>query len=378
MTSSLPDRSVTYRTAGVDTEREESALARLTQLVQHTWPTGGGLGSVKLPLGYFANVIDLGHIGLAITTDGVGTKVLIAQMLEKYDTIGIDCVAMNVNDLLCVGATPLSMVDYIALQEMRPAMVEEIARGLCTGAAIANIALVGGEIAQLRDIVKGYQEGQGFDLAGTAIGTVPLDGILVGQDIQAGDVVVGIESNGIHSNGLTLARHVFFERHHFPLDAAFPELDRPLGEELLRPTHIYVPEVLDLLRQGLPIKALIHITSDGLLNLTRVAAEVGYIIEDLPAAPPIFSLIQTLGDVTDAEMYRVYNMGIGFCLIVQAEATEQVISVVRAHGKQAYKLGYAVRDARRRVYLKPKGLVGEGTQFFQFHAGHPVPDRPVS
>jgi len=365
MSSTPPQPPVAYSTAGVDTDREEAALQRLTRQVRQTWPVGGGVGAVKLDLGYFANVIDLGGIGLAISTDGVGTKALVAQMMHKYDTIGIDCVAMNVNDLLCVGATPVSMVDYIALQEPHPDLLEALAQGLCEGASSANISITGGEIAQMRDIIKGQRDGYGFDLAGTAVGTVPLDKIIVGQDIQAGDVVIGVASNGIHSNGLTLARHVFFERHQYAIDAAFPTLGCTLGEELLKPTHIYVREVLDILQQGLPVKALSHITSDGLLNLTRVAAAVGYVIEDLPPTPPIFSLIQQLGNVSDAEMFQVYNMGIGFCLVVQASAAERVRAILQSHGKPAYTLGYAVQDERRRVTIKPRRLYGENNRFFK-------------
>lgn len=364
MTTTSP-QNLTYQTVGVDTEQEEIALQRLIKRIRQTWPSGGGIGSIKLDIGYFANVVDFGGIGLAISTDGVGTKAIIAQMMEKYDTIGIDCVAMNVNDLLCVGATPVSMVDYIALQEPNPTLLEALGQGLCEGARIANISISGGEMAQLRDIIKGYREGFGFDLAGTAVGTIPLDKIIVGQDVQEGDVIIGVESNGIHSNGLTLARHVFFERHNYSIDASFPTLGRTLGEELLRPTYIYVREVLDVLHHGLPVKALIHITSDGFLNLTRVASAVGYIIEDLPADPPIFPLIQKLGDVSDAEMFHVYNMGIGFCIIVQADSAEHALSIVRSHGKRAYKIGHAILDKKRRVYIKPRGLVGEGNRFFR-------------
>src|SRR5262249_50829897 len=151
---------------------------------------------------------------------------LVAQMMGKYDTIGIDCVAMNVNDVLCVGATPISMVDYIALQEPHPDFLEAIGEGLYEGARRAKISICGGEIAQLREIVKSHsdREGYGFDLAGTAVGIVSLDKIIIGQDIQAGDAVIGIESNGIHSNGLTLARHVFFERHNYSVDTLLPPL----------------------------------------------------------------------------------------------------------------------------------------------------------
>jgi phosphoribosylformylglycinamidine cyclo-ligase len=365
MKSPSPEHLVAYRAAGVDTEREEIALERLIRKIRPTWSLGDGTGSVKLDIGYFANVLDIGGIGLAISTDGVGTKVIIAQMMGKYDTIGIDCVAMNVNDLICVGATPVSMVDYLAVQELNPDMVEAIAEGLSTGARSANISISGGEIAQLHDIVQGYREGYGFDLAGTAIGTVPLDKILVGQALQEGDVVIGIESNGIHSNGLTLARHVFFERNRYPIDASFSTLERPLGEELLRPTHIYVREAVELLKQSIPVKALIHITSDGLLNLTRVAADVGYVIEELPPVPPIFGLIQQYGEVTKAEMFQVYNMGIGFCIIVSADAVERVLSIVRSHGKRAYTIGHAVWDQERRVTLKPHGLIGKGNRFVE-------------
>ena len=365
MKTPSPEHLVAYRTAGVDTEQEEIALQRLIKKIRPTWSFGAGIGAVRLDIGYFANVLDIGGIGLAISTDGVGTKVIIAQMMGKYDTVGIDCVAMNVNDLICVGATPVSMVDYLAVQELNPDMVEAIAEGLSTGARSANISISGGEIAQLRDIVKGYREGYGFDLAGTAIGTVALDKIIVGQALQEGDVVVGIESNGIHSNGLTLARHVFFERNNYPIDASFPTLERSLGEELLRPTHIYVREVVDILKQGIPVKALIHITSDGLLNLSRVATDVGYVIEELPPIPPIFDLIQQHGDISKAEMFQVYNMGIGFCIIVSADALERVLAMVRSHGKRAYAIGQAVWDKERRVSLKPYGLIGKGNRFFE-------------
>jgi phosphoribosylformylglycinamidine cyclo-ligase len=356
--------TTTYLEAGVDTDREETALKRLVSRIRPTWPTHRGIGTVRLPIGYFANVIDLGGgIGLAISADGVGTKVLIAQMIGKYDTVGIDCVAMNVNDLLCVGATPISMVDYLALQDPDPDMVDGLAKGLAAGAQLANISIAGGEMAQLRDIIKGYKEGLGFDLAGMAIGTVALDKIIIGQHIEEGDVIVGIESNGIHSNGLSLARRILFEEHKYPADATFPSLKHSLGEELIKPTHIYVREVLEILNQGIPVKALIHITSDGFLNLTRVESKVSYIIEQLPPTPTIFSLIQDLGQVPDEEMFRVYNMGIGFCVIVPAKETERVLSIVRAHQKTAHCIGYAIPDERRQVVIKRKNLIGQGKRF---------------
>jgi phosphoribosylformylglycinamidine cyclo-ligase len=356
----------TYQHAGVDTDRGSIGLSRIVSRIQQTWPAGEGIGSVKLPIGYFANVINMGDgIGMAISADGIGTKAIIAQMMGKYDTVGIDCVAMNVNDLICVGATPLSLVDYIAVQDPNPDLLDDLSKGLCAGAEMAKISISGGEIAQLQDIIKGYKQGFGFDLVGTAVGRVALDKILVGQNIEAGDIIIGIESNGIHSNGLTLARHVFFERNTYTIDTSFPALDRSLGAELLRPTHIYVQEALDILSRNIPVKAFIHITSDGFLNLTRVVQEVGYIIDALPPIPPVFRLIQEHGRVSDEEMFRVYNMGIGLCIVVAPQEADRVLSIIQSHHKTAHKIGYAVSDKERRVRIKQYGLVGQGKQFFK-------------
>jgi phosphoribosylformylglycinamidine cyclo-ligase len=352
-------QGIGYSAAGVDTRREDTALSRLTALVQGTWPQGPGVGAVKLPIGYYANVIDMGPFGLAISADGVGTKVLIAQTMNRYDTVGIDCVAMNVNDLICVGARPVSMVDQIAVEDADPDMLEQIAVGLCDGARQAGVSIPGGEIAQVSELIKGSRPGFGFDLTGTAVGTVPLDRIIVGQDIVDGDVVVGVESNGIHSNGLTLARRTLLTEGGLTVESHVSELGRTLGEELLRPTHIYVREVLDILDQGIPVKALLHITSDGLLNLPRVASDTGYVIDYLPPPPPIFSLIREYGKIPAEEMFEVFNMGIGFCIVVPLDAADRVIETIGAHGKQAYRIGRTVHDPQRRVSVGPEGLVGQ-------------------
>jgi len=292
--------------------------------------------------------------GLAFTSDGVGTKALIAQMMNRYDTIGIDCVAMNVNDLLCVGATPLSMVDYIAVRNADPYLLDEISKGLAAGACAARISIPGGEIAQLPDIIADHHGGHAFDLAGSAVGLVDLDKILIGQDIRDGDVVVGIESNGVHSNGVTLARRVLFEQAQYNVHTVLPGLQTSIGEELLRPTHIYVSEALQILEK-IPVKALVHITSDGFLNLARVHAPVGFVIEELPPIPPIFAAIQQAGSVPDEEMFRVFNMGVGFCVVVAGEYVEQVISLVHSHGKKAQRIGYAVQDEQRHVVIAAGG-----------------------
>jgi len=350
-----------YSSTGVNTVKEEAALAGLLRWVGQT--TAFGRCKPALDFGYFATVLDLGNnLGLALSTDGVGTKLLVAEMLDKYDTVGIDCVAMNVNDLLCIGAEPLAMLDYIAVQEADPEMLEAIGKGLYEGARQANISIPGGEIAQVRELITGLRPGRGFDLAGACVGLVPLDKVIVGQAIQPGDVVIGLPSSGIHSNGLTLARDVFFRRAKLRADQHMPEFGRSVGEELLEPTRIYVREVLDVLRSGVAVKAMAHITSDGLTNLLRVQAPVGYVLETLPEPQSIFRLLQELGKVSDAEMFQVYNMGVGFCLVVAPPDADRALAILRGHGREAAVLGRAVADPERRVRL-PNGLVGQGNDF---------------
>ncbi len=354
-----------YGVAGVDDETAARALKCITARFEKTWPAHkSGTGSVRLPFGHFATVIEVEGSGIALCTDGVGTKALIAQMVGKYDTIGIDCVAMNVNDLLCVGARPLSMVDLMAVESPRPDFLDEISRGLYDGARQANVSIPGGEIAQLKDMIRGHREGFGFDLSGTAIGVVDLDRIIDGRDIDHGDAVIGVESNGIHSNGLTLARRAFFGQHDFSINKEFSELDAPLGAELLKPTHIYVIEVLEVLADEVSVKALVHVTGDGFLNLLRVGAEVGYVIDDLPPVPPIFSLIQKFGNVPQSEMFSVYNMGIGFCLIVDNADTDRTLSIIKAHGRQAQIIGHADKSDPGTVSIPEYGL--KGTQKEKF------------
>lgn len=348
-----------YRLAGVDTGEAEEGLGRLVRRITAGWPAAGEFGAVRLPIGYFANVIDLGGTCVAICTDGVGSKALVAEGMRRYDTIGIDCVAVNVNDLICVGARPVSMVDYIAVGQADAAMLDAIAIGLAEGAAQAGISICGGETAQLGDIVHG------FDLAGTAIGTVDPSRIVTGSDLEPGDRIIGIESSGVHSNGLTLARRAFFKRAEpLPLDWPLPESGVPLGEELLRPTLIYVREVLEILDRISSVKALVHITSDGLLNLVRTDnPRVGFLIDDMPPAPEIFTLIQGYGEVDAAEMHEVYNMGVGFCVLVADADAATVMAVLAEHGRKARVIGTVVEDPTRGVRLAQRRLVGHGKRF---------------
>ncbi|MFQ5520435.1 MAG: phosphoribosylformylglycinamidine cyclo-ligase [Candidatus Methylomirabilia bacterium] len=357
-----------YRKAGVNTAKESSALKDLTALLEETFTFRKGVGRVMLPLGYFANVIALGkNLGLAISTDGVGTKILVAQMLGKFDTIGIDCIAMNVNDLLCVGAEPLALVDYVAVQLPNRRMLREMGKGLREGARRARITIPGGEIAQLGEIIRGAHQDDGFDLVGSCVGIVPLDRIIVGKRIKPKDVVLGLRSTGIHSNGLTLARDVFFRRQGLRPDRHIPEVGRTIGEELLEPTRIYVPEIIEMLKAGLDLKALIHITGDGFLNISRVAARVGFVIDFLPQPHPIFSLIQSMGRISTEEMFTVYNMGIGFCVVLPDDSTQidRATAIAKKHGVDCYRLGYAIRDAEKKIFVKPYNLVGKGDGFLR-------------
>ena len=343
--------ATTYQGSGVDTDRIVQSLTDITKQFRQTWKIPNGqIGSVRLDFGLFANIIEIGdNKGIAMTTDGVGSKVLLAQRMGKYDTIGIDCIAMNVNDLLCVGATPLAMVDYIAVQRLDPGCLQELAKGLTEGALRAGISIPGGEIAQVKDVIKSEagKEGEGFDLAGSAIGIVDLDKIIVGEQVRAGDVIIGIESNGVHSNGLTLARKAIGQDGAL-YEKQFPELDRSLGEELLKPTHIYTQEVLPLLNaeQDIEVKALVHITGDGFLNLSRVPSRVTFVIDTFPSPPPIFSILQQLGGIADPEMFEVFNMGIGFCLVVPESQADKTLQLAAKFEKKAYRLGHVTdRDS---------------------------------
>jgi phosphoribosylformylglycinamidine cyclo-ligase len=198
-----------------------------------------------------------------------------------------------------------------------------------------------------------------------AVGRVPLDKVIDGRDVREGDVVIAVRSNGIHSNGLTLARKTLLEKHSYAVTRHFDELGATLGDELLRPTAIYVPEAMEILQAVAGVKALVNITSDGLLNLTRVAAEVGYVIDRLIEPHPIFPLIQRHGDVDESEMFEVFNMGMGFCYVVDPAAVERTMAILEQHGRVAQRIGYAVADPEKRVRIPQRNLVGRHKRFWK-------------
>lgn len=356
--------SWTYEFSGIDVRGEHEALKRLLSVIRETFSFRSGIGEPLTDVGHFAAVVKLSdELGIAICTDGVGTKLLVAQMVGRYDTVGIDCIAMNVNDLLCVGAEPIAFVDYIAVEKLKPHVVEEIAKGLREGARVAKVTIVGGELAQLGDIIHGVRVGDGFDLAGTAIGVVKLSDIIIGDGIKVGDVIVGLPSSGIHSNGLTLARRLFFDHLGWDINRYFDELNCTIGEALLVPTKIYVEPIMTLLKGGLRPKALFHITGGGWLNMLRTAKPACLRIDWLPEPRPIFKLIQRYGNVEDAEMYRTFNMGIGFALIVSKDDVEMALKLLSEAGESPLILGEVESVGERGLKLPQLGLVFKGGGF---------------
>ncbi|HVY95825.1 MAG TPA: phosphoribosylformylglycinamidine cyclo-ligase [Solirubrobacterales bacterium] len=319
-----------YAKAGVDQGAADAAVAGLVKALGAI-QLGRPSRQVPLP-GHYASVIALDdRTGIALSTDGVGTKLLVAEELGRFDTIGIDCVAMNVNDVICVGAEPLAMLDYIAVDRADPEVCAEVGVGLARGAELAGIEIPGGELAQLGSLVSGV------DVSGACFGTVALDAVIDGSAVEPGDVVIGLPSSGIHSNGYTLARSALAG---IPLGDE--RLGRPLGDVLLEPTEIYVKPVLELLRSEVEVHGLAHITSSGLDNLLRLAAAVGYEIDAPLPVPPIFGLIQERGEVSDEEMYDVFNMGCGFCVVIPAADEAAALALLRQHYPQAQRVGRAV------------------------------------
>lgn len=356
-------RGLSYAAAGVDTDKEVTAVHGMTELLLRTHGFRPQ-NRPQLGMEFFANVIDLGRgQGLALSTDGVGSKVLIAQKMGRYDTIGIDCVATNVNDVLCVGAEPIALLDYIGIQQSPDVEIfTQIAKGLHDGAELAGISIPGGETAQLPDIIRGEPGGYALDLVGTCVGLVQLDEIVIGEHLSDGDVLIGLRSSGIHSNGLTLARRVLLDGGRFKVDTYLPELGRTVGEELLEPTKIYVREILAL-KKAVQVKALVNVTSDGFLNLLRVQSNVGYVIDRLPDPQPIFDVIKQEGHVSNEEMYHVFNMGIGFCVAVSRNDAEVAMSLLGRSGADAHVIGHVTTQPSRSVVLNQAGLLGKGEKF---------------
>ncbi|KAF5429260.1 phosphoribosylformylglycinamidine cyclo-ligase [Candidatus Methanophagaceae archaeon] len=340
---------MTYSKAGVDIEEENKFISTLIKNMQYT--RKNGLGVPLNISGHYAGLIEFGDYALALATDGVGSKVIVADEMQKWDTIGIDCVAMNVNDIICVGAEPLAFVDYLAIEKkMSPEKAEQIGIGLNKGAELANISIIGGETASLPEIVKS------FDLAGTCLGYVKKNDIIIGENVEIGDVIVGLRSSGIHSNGLTLARKVF-KNAGYSLHDPLPDYDSGLtiGEALLEPTKIYVREVLHIIKKY-EVHGLAHISGSGLRKIQRLPKEVEFNITKPFEPHEIFKIIQKVGKVTRQEMYNTFNMGLGFCIVASKSEGEDIVKSLRKMKVEAQIVG-RIRKGKGLKYLSSSDLV---------------------
>lgn len=331
-------KDAAYTAAGVDLNEAEGGLKALTAVLATIDP--GRPSRAAIGPGHYATVLAIDdRTGVAVATDGIGTKIVIAQQIGKFDTVGIDCIAMNVNDVICVGAEPIAVLDYLAVEEPSPTLLAEIGAGLKKGAELAGIEIPGGELAQVRELLRGHPSPYGFDLVGTCIGTVALDQIITGGSIAVGDAIIGLPSSGVHSNGLTLARRALLERGGLQLDQRPGGLECTVGEALLEPTEIYVQAIKELLGSGADVHGLAHITGGGLSNLLRLNDKVGYEITDPLPVPPIFNLIQELGTISEEEMYEVFNMGMGFCCIVSPGSAERAVELLKHSYDKARSVG---------------------------------------
>jgi phosphoribosylformylglycinamidine cyclo-ligase len=342
--------SEAYAASGVDIAEADAGVAALVGVLKTIdVPSRSVLAS-----GHYASVLRItDDLGVALCCDGVGSKLVVAEQTGRYDTVGIDCVAMNVNDLVCVGAEPIALLDYLAVERPDPDVLAAIARGLKAGAEAAGVEIPGGELAQLPELIRGHPSPNGFDLTGAAFGTVRLDAVLDGSAVAPGDALIGVPSSGLHSNGYTLARRVLGR---FDFDDHPPELaGASVAGVLLEPTVIYVRAALDLLRTT-DVHGLAHITGGGLLNLLRLGSGVGYAIEDPLPAPAVFRAIQELGEVGEAEMQVVFNMGCGFVAIVPAAAADEAAALLARHHPGARRIGRVTDTAGR---LEVPGLVGD-------------------
>ena len=338
---------LTYRSAGVDIGAGDEAVRRIKRLAASTQRPEvlGGIGAfaafVTIPAGYREPI-------LVSSTDGVGTKLKVAFAADRHDTIGIDLVAMGVNDLLVHGAEPLYFLDYLAVHRVDPARVEAIVSGIAEGCRRAGCALVGGETAEMTDL---YAPGE-YDLAGFAVGVAERSGIVTGAAVKAGDRVLGLASSGLHSNGYTLARKVVFERMGLKPEDTVPGLGRSAADELLEPTRIYVMPVLGLLK-SVAVLAMAHVTGGGISeNLPRVLPEGCQAVIDPRAwpVPSIFRIMQEAGRVEDAEMRRTFNMGLGFLLVVRPGDAAPAAQILSAAGERVFDVGEIRAGARSVVY----------------------------
>lgn len=329
-------KEFTYKDSGVDIEAGYESVDRIKKHVARTTVPGvlsglGGFGGMfELPKGYEAPVLISG-------TDGVGTKLLIAQKMKKHDTIGVDCVAMCVNDIACQGAKPLYFLDYIACGKNNPEVIEEIVKGVCDGCVEGEMALIGGETAEMPDM---YNQDE-YDLAGFAVGVAEKANIVDGRNIVEGDVIIGVPSSGVHSNGFSLVRKLLLDHKKYDLHDEIKELGDKLGNVLLMPTKIYVKAIKAALEAG-GVKGVAHITGGGFYeNVPRALPKGLKAVIDTNSIKklPIFEFIQKEGNISDKEMYSTFNMGIGLMIITSKDRKDSVLKALAKIGEKAVELG---------------------------------------
>lgn len=340
----------TYADFGVDIKKIVRTQSQIGTMISNTH-SFMSKGKVLSGFGGYAGILDIGGMLLALHADGVGSKVLVAQMMNRFDTVGRDCVAMNVNDIVCVGARPQAFLDYIALKFQNEMVLKEIMRGLVRAASESGVAIIGGETAILPDIISGYDD-RAFDLAGMAIGIVNPSEYISGKDINVGDVILGVESSGLHSNGYSLARNVLLSK--YSIEDIPRYMPSSVGEELLIPTRLYVKPVVEILNNidDILIHGLAHITGGSFTKLSRLNKRVKYILDKLPIARGIFKQIQIDGRVDPAEMYRTFNMGIGFCVIVPPGSVDCIIRIFGKHNMKCLVIGSVDNNGRGEVVAK--------------------------
>lgn len=333
----MKDKSVSYKDAGVDIDKATSFVEKIKPLIKAT--------SRKEVLGNVGNYGGLFHLDtekyknpvLVSSTDGVGTKLKIAEMMDKHDTVGIDLVAMNTNDLIVQGAEPLFFLDYIATGKLNVEKSVKIIEGIAWGCSESGCALIGGETAEM----PGFYQDDEYDLAGFCVGIVDREKVIDGSEIRVGDQIIGIGSNGIHSNGFSLARKVIFDKAKLKVDDVVGDLEHTIGEELLRPTRIYVKSILNLIK-NFTIKGIIHITGGGFIdNIPRIIPEPcqAVIARNSWEIPSIFKIIQELGTIDDMEMVRVFNMGVGMMIVVSQKEAKEIMERLEMLGEKSYAIG---------------------------------------
>ena len=347
---------ITYRDAGVDIDAGNKAVELMKAAVRRTYTPGvvgdiGGFGGLFSLAGF-----DMKEPMLVSGTDGVGTKLRLAIMMDKHDTIGQDCVAMSVNDILVQGATPLFFLDYIAVGKLIPEQVATIVRGVAEACEESGCALLGGETAEMAGF---YGDGD-YDVAGFAVGIVDKPRLLTGENIKAGDVLLGLPSTGVHSNGFSLVRKIVFDHKKMSLQDEIPEFGKTLGEELLTPTRLYPKAVLPSIRKGL-LKGMVHVTGGGFYdNIPRILPEGTTARVNADAWPklPVFSKLQEWGNVDVKEMYRTFNMGIGMLLVVDPENLAAVKAQLEKQNEAVYEIGRIEEAGAERVIMEGREFIG--------------------